>query len=53
MQNYNFLLDYKAIFSKKIGKADEPSFLMVITGSQFAYRISDGVYVAPLGCLQP
>jgi len=53
MQNYNFLVDYKAIFSKKIGKIGEPSFLMVITGGQFAYRRSDGVYVVPLGCLRP
>lgn len=34
-------------------KVGEPSFLMVITSSQFAYRRSDGVYVVPLGCLRP
>jgi len=30
-----------------------PAFLMVITGSQYAYRRPDGVYVVPLGCLAP
>ena len=29
-----------------------PSFLMVITGTEFAYKRADGVYVAPLGCLK-
>lgn len=29
-----------------------PSFLMVITGSEFAYKRPDGVYVVPLGCLK-
>ena len=30
-----------------------PSFLMVVTGGQFAYRREDGVLVIPLGCLRP
>ena len=30
-----------------------PSFLMVVTGGQFAYRRDDGVLVIPLGCLRP
>ena len=39
-------------------RADEsrmgkPSFLMVLTGTKFAFRRSDGVYVVPLGCLKP
>jgi len=34
-------------------KVGEPSFLMVITSGQFAYRRSDGVYAVPLGCLRP
>jgi predicted AAA+ superfamily ATPase len=31
----------------------EPSFLMVLTGGQYAYRRSDGVFVVPVGCLKP
>jgi len=34
-------------------KMREPSFLMVLTGGQFAFRRQDGVYVIPLGCLKP
>lgn len=30
-----------------------PSFLMVITGGEFAYRRDDGVFVVPIGCLKP
>jgi len=30
-----------------------PSFLMILTGSEFAYRREDGVYVIPIGCLRP
>ena len=29
-----------------------PSFLMVLTGTEFAYRRTDGVVVVPLGCLR-
>ncbi len=29
-----------------------PSFLMVLTGGEFAYRRDDGVYVIPIGCLK-
>lgn len=29
-----------------------PSFLMILTGSEIAYRREDGVYVVPLGCLK-
>lgn len=29
-----------------------PSFLMVLTGGEFAYRREDGVFVVPLGCLR-
>lgn len=34
-------------------KVGMPTFLMVITGGQYAYRREDGVFVVPLGCLQP
>jgi predicted AAA+ superfamily ATPase len=33
-------------------KMGEASFLMVITGGQYAYRRKDGVLVVPVGCLR-
>ncbi|MDR0778033.1 MAG: DUF4143 domain-containing protein [Methanomassiliicoccaceae archaeon] len=33
-------------------KMKEPVFLMVLTGTQYAYRRPDGVFVVPLGCLR-
>lgn len=33
-------------------KMREPSFLMILTGTEIAYRRDDGVYVVPLGCLK-
>lgn len=33
-------------------KMKEPSFLMILTGTEFAYRRKDGVLVAPIGCLR-
>jgi predicted AAA+ superfamily ATPase len=33
-------------------KMNKPSFLMIITGGQYAYRRSDGVLVVPVGCLK-
>jgi len=33
-------------------KMQEPSFLMVLTGGQFAYRRKDGVFIVPIGCLK-
>lgn len=33
-------------------KMGAPSFLMIITGGQYAYRRSDGVWVVPLACLK-
>jgi predicted AAA+ superfamily ATPase len=35
-----------------VDKMREPSFLMVLTGTELAYRRDDGVYVAPVGCLK-
>ena len=32
-------------------KMGEPSFLMILTGGQFAYQRKDGVWVVPIGCL--
>ncbi len=33
-------------------KANPPSFLMVLTGSGYAYRRKDGVICVPIGCLK-
>lgn len=33
-------------------KMGEASFLMVITGGQYAYRRNDGVLVVPIGCMR-
>jgi Predicted ATPase (AAA+ superfamily) len=34
-------------------KMREPSFLMVLTGGQYAYQRKDDVFVIPIGCLKP
>ena len=34
-------------------KMQEPSFLLILTGGEFAYRRDDDVYVVPIGCLRP
>jgi len=31
---------------------NEPSFLMIITGTGYAYKRKDGVLVVPIGCLK-
>ena len=33
-------------------KMKKPSFLMILTGTEFAYRRDDGVFVVPIGCLK-
>ena len=33
-------------------KSKSPSFLMILTGTQFAYQREDGVYVVPITCLK-
>ena len=33
-------------------KMNQPSFLMILTGGQVAYRRPDGVLVVPIGCLK-
>lgn len=33
-------------------KMGEPSFLMVLTGGEYAYRREDGVFVVPIGCMR-
>jgi len=34
-------------------KMREPSFLMILSATEFAYRRKDGIFVVPLGCLKP
>lgn len=33
-------------------KMREPSFMVILTGREIAYRREDGVYVVPVGCLK-
>ncbi|MCL2666080.1 MAG: DUF4143 domain-containing protein, partial [Defluviitaleaceae bacterium] len=35
-----------------LNKMKEPSFLMVLTGTEIGYRRKDGVYIVPIGCLR-
>jgi len=35
-----------------LDKMKEPSFLMVLTATEFGYRREDGVYIIPIGCLR-
>jgi len=46
----NLLKVSRRVDESRTGKA---SFLMVLTGTKFAFRRPDGVYVVPLGCLKP
>lgn len=34
-------------------KMNEPSFLMILSATEYAYRRDDGIYVVPIGCLKP
>ena len=34
-------------------KMGQPSFLMILSATEFAYQREDGIYVVPLGCLKP
>ena len=43
----------KALRDKvNLDKMKEPSFLMVLTATDFGYRRNDGVYIVPIGCLK-
>ena len=33
-------------------RMQDPSFLMILTGTEIAYRRDDGVFVVPIGCLK-
>lgn len=35
-----------------VQKMNPPTFLMVLTGNELAYRRKDGVFVVPIGCLK-
>ena len=35
-----------------LDKMGKPSFLMVLTGGEYAYRRNDGVLVVPIGCMK-
>ena len=35
-----------------VEKMNEPSFLMVLTGTEYAFQLDNGVWVVPLGCLR-
>ncbi len=39
----------RKVNDEKMGK---PSFLMVLTGGEFAYQRKDGVFIVPIGCLK-
>lgn len=45
----NLLAFKERVDSESMGS---PSFLMVLTGTGFAYRRTDGIFVVPLGCLR-
>ena len=36
----------------ELNRTNPPTFLMVLTGSGYAYQREDGVYVVPIGCLK-
>ena len=49
-----FIVDLLKLASRvDDSKEGAPSFLMVLTGQQAAYRRPDGVYVVPITCLAP
>lgn len=46
------LLKFESVVNTE--KMQKPSFLMVLSGTaKLAYRRKDGVYVVPIGCLNP
>jgi predicted AAA+ superfamily ATPase len=47
----NNLLLLKSLIKEH--KQKEPSFIMVLTGGEYAYTREDGVHIVPLGCLRP
>ena len=35
-----------------VERMNRPSFLMVLTGTEYAFQLKNGVWVVPLGCLK-
>jgi len=33
-------------------RMNEPSFLMVLTGTEYAFQMKNGIWIVPLGCLK-
>ena len=46
----NNLLKFKNVVDTD--EMNEPAFLMILTGTEYAYRRQDGIYVVPIGCLK-
>ncbi len=46
------LLELKRLINQNNPKIGEPSFLMIITGTDMAYTTENGVMVVPIGCLK-
>jgi len=44
------LIAFKANIDTK--KMNEPSFLMILTGTEYAFQMENGILVIPLGCLK-
>jgi hypothetical protein len=44
------LLKLKRIIDTE--KMNEPSFLMVLTGTEYAFQLENSVWVVPVGCLK-
>lgn len=42
----------KLVQRVNVDKMREPSFLMILTATEYAYKREDGIYVVPLGCLR-
>jgi predicted AAA+ superfamily ATPase len=44
------LLKLKKVIDTK--KMNEPSFLLILTGTEYAFQMDNGVWIVPLGCLK-
>lgn len=42
----------KLVYKIDTEKCKEPSFMMIVTGGEVAYKREDGIYVVPLSCLK-
>ena len=46
------LLKLKNLIKEKQKKMGEPLFMMVITGTEIAYKTENNVLIVPIGCLK-